>query len=220
MTIHKEGYRIIFIILMVLVAIVALINIFFPVQTPWHYLLYLAGIVFFALVVRFFRYPDRSGTVNDHQILSAADGKIVQINEVKEEEYFKDQRIQVSVFMSLVNVHVNWYPVSGTIKYFKYHPGKYLFAWNPKSSLDNERNTTVIKTAKGDEVLVRQIAGGLARRIVDKGEVGKKIKQRDELGIIKFGSRVDFFLPLNTKIKVKMNQKVRGCETVIGELGE
>jgi len=218
MTIHKEGYRIILIILSFLVGIVIVINIFFPVQTPVHYILYLLGIAFFILVVRFFRNPLRKGEADETKIISSADGKVVLIKEVAEDEYFKDKRLQVSVFMTIFDVHVNWYPLSGTIKYFKYHPGKYLFAWKEKSSLDNERNTIVVENSHGTAILIRQIAGGLARRIVDYGEVGKNIRQREEIGIIKFGSRVDLFFPLDTEIKVNINQRVKGGVTVIGIL--
>jgi len=218
MTIHKEGYRIILIILSFLVGIVIVINIFFPVQTPVHYILYLLGIAFFILVVRFFRNPLRKGEADETKIISSADGKVVLIKEVAEDEYFKDKRLQVSVFMTIFDVHVNWYPLSGTIKYFKYHPGKYLFAWKEKSSLDNERNTIVVENSHGTAILIRQIAGGLARRIVNYGEVGKNIRQREEIGIIKFGSRVDLFFPLDTEIKVNINQRVKGGVTVIGIL--
>jgi phosphatidylserine decarboxylase len=148
-------------------------------------------------------------------VLSPADGKIVAIEEVFEPEYFKEKRIQVSVFMSPNNVHVNWAPISGTVRFMKYHPGKYLVAWHPKSSTDNERTSIVIENHSGVEILLRQIAGALARRIVCYAREGNSIRQGDEFGFIKFGSRVDIFLPLNAEIEVSIGQKVSGKQTVI-----
>jgi phosphatidylserine decarboxylase len=216
MTIHKEGYTIIISVLAVIVCVVVVLNIFFPHQTLIHYILYLADVLFFFGVVRFFRDPQRPVVPNDNLIISPADGLVVAIKEVAENEYFKDRRIKISIFMSLFNVHVNWYPVSGKVNYLRYYPGRYLFAWNPKSSLSNERNTFVLENEKGQEVMICQIAGGIARRIVYNTTIDSAVKQGDEIGIIKFGSRVDLFLPLNTRIEVKLRQKVRGEQTVIG----
>lgn len=172
----------------------------------------------FLLIVWFFRNPSRPFTPDETGVLCPADGKIVVIEKTIEKEYFKDERWQVSVFMSPLNVHVNRYPVSGQVTYFKYHPGKYLVAWHPKSSELNERATLVIKNAKGQEILVKQIAGAVARRIVPYSKEGVHVIQGDELGFIKFGSRVDIFLPPDTEIKVILNQKVKGNVDVIGRL--
>ncbi|MBE9481389.1 MAG: phosphatidylserine decarboxylase family protein [Bacteroidetes bacterium] len=217
MRIHKEGYLIIFIMLLAILTIALIINLLFPVQTIIHYFLYFIGLIFFILIIRFFRQPNRTIEINDNNILSGADGKVVVIEEVEEKEYFKDKRIQVSVFMSALNVHVNWYPISGNIIYFKHHPGKYFAAYHPKSSSENERTSFVIENSKHQSVLSRQIAGLLARRIVSNAEVGKHVVQGDEIGIIKFGSRFDLLLPVDAKIKVKLRQEVRGGKTVIAE---
>jgi len=187
------------------------------VHNPWlQSLIVIVSVVFLMLLVWFFRNPTRAVVPDDSVILSAADGKVVVIEEVLEKEYFKDKRIQVSIFMSPLNVHANRYPISGTVNYFRYHPGKYLVAWHPKSSELNERTTLVIKGTQGREILVRQIAGAVARRIVSYASEGKQVLQGDELGFIKFGSRVDLFLPLNTKIRVKIGDKAVGNVTVIG----
>lgn len=182
-----------------------------------RYLIVLASVVIFGLFLQFFRNPARHTLVNPHHVIAPADGKIVVIEEVEEPEYFKDKRIQVSIFMSPFNVHVNRNPVSGEVSYFKYHPGEYLVAWHPKSSTLNERTTAVIKNEAGHEVLFRQIAGAVARRIryyIDKGD---SVEQGDEMGFIKFGSRVDVFLPIGTKINVKIGDITRGGETVLAE---
>jgi phosphatidylserine decarboxylase len=168
-------------------------------------------------IISFFRNPKRLIPIGDNHILASADGKVVVIEEVGEIEYFKDKRLQVSIFMSPANVHVNRSPIDGEVKYFKYHPGKYLVAWHPKSSSDNERTSMVIEN-ESFAVLVRQIAGKLARRIVYYVEEGDEIERGEEFGFIKFGSRIDLFLPLNTKLNVEIGQKVRGGETIIGEL--
>ena len=178
-------------------------------------LLVIASILFFSLLLWFFRNPERTVIPDNQLIISPADGKVVVIEEVKEEEYFKDKRIQLSIFMSPLNVHVNRYPVSGLVTYFKYHPGKYLVAWHPKSSLLNERSTVVLKCENGQEILVRQIAGAVARRIVPYSEEGRQVIQGSELGFIKFGSRVDIFLPPGTNIGVKIGDKVTGNKSVI-----
>lgn len=217
-SIHRAGYGIIILIFFILLAIVAIINLLFPVQTIIHYLLYISGFVFYFFVVRFFRYPIREIKSNDNLIISGADGKVVVIEEVEEAEYFMAKRIQVSVFMSPTNVHVNWFPVSGLVKYFKHHHGNYFIASHPKSSHLNERTSVVIETKDGTEILYRQIAGTVARRIISYAEEGKMIKQGEECGFIRFGSRVDIFLPLDANVEVKIGQKVNGCETVIAKL--
>ena len=216
--IHKEGYPVIVLMLFLLLSIVALINILFPVQTTIHFFLYLAGLIFYFFVVRFFRDPIRAVNPDDNIILSGADGKVVVIEEVMEKEYFNDKRKQVSVFMSPTNVHVNWFPVGGTVKYFRHNHGSYFIASKPKSSDENERTSVVINTALNNEILFRQIAGTVARRIVCYAKENKTVVQGEELGIIKFGSRFDLFLPLDSKIEVEMGQKVTGNKTIIAKL--
>lgn len=181
-----------------------------------HLIFYVALFVVWSIILYFFRYPSRLFNGNDEQILSPADGKVVVVKEVMLNEYYGEKRMQVSVFMSPLNVHINYFPFSGMIKYFKYYPGKYLFAWAPKSSEVNERTSIVIEQSEGKNALVRQIAGALARRIVSYCKEGNEAKQGDQLGFIKFGSRVDMFLPLQTKIQVKVGDKVVGGQTVIG----
>jgi phosphatidylserine decarboxylase len=173
--------------------------------------------VLFAFIISFFRNPKRLIPGGENNIIAAADGKVVVIEEVLETEYYNAMRLQVSIFMSPANVHVNRSPIDGEVKYFKYHPGRYLVAWHPKSSTDNERTSLVIEN-EAFSVLVRQIAGKLARRIVYYIEPGDEIERGEEFGFIKFGSRIDLFLPLNTILNVTLNQKVRGGETVIGEV--
>ena len=175
------------------------------------------SLVFFILIVQFFRNPFRNTVINENHVIAPADGKVVVIEEVEEPEYFKDKRKQVSIFMSPVNVHVNRNPIAGIIKYAKYHPGKYLVAWHPKSSTENERTTVVIAGSKA-EVLFRQIAGALAKRIVYYVKEGDKVEQGSEMGFIKFGSRIDIYLPLDATINVKLDQKTRGGETVVATL--
>jgi phosphatidylserine decarboxylase len=216
--IHKEGYPVIVLMLFLLLSIVALINILFPVQTTILFFLYLAGLIFYFFVVRFFRDPIRAVNPDDNIILSGADGKVVVIEEVMEKEYFNDKRKQVSVFMSPTNVHVNWFPVGGTVKYFRHNHGSYFIASKPKSSDENERTSVVINTALNNEILFRQIAGTVARRIVCYAKENKTVVQGEELGIIKFGSRFDLFLPLDSKIEVEMGQKVTGNKTIIAKL--
>lgn len=169
------------------------------------------------IILQFFRNPPRNTVANTEHIIAPADGKVVVIEEVEEPEYFKGKRIQVSIFMSPFNVHVNRYPIAGNVSYAKYHPGLYLVAWHPKSSTDNERTTTVVKDTQGREILFRQIAGALAKRIVQYSKVGDTAVQGGEMGFIKFGSRVDVFLPLGTKINVKLEEVVRGGETPIAQ---
>lgn len=183
-------------------------------------LLVVASLVLFGLVVQFFRVPNRSLTLHDRQIVAPADGTVVVIEETEEHEYFKERRRQISIFMSPLNVHVNRNPVSGIVRYFKYYPGKYLVAWHPKSSTENERTTIVIEAKNGVEVLFRQIAGAVARRIRWYVEEGQVVEQSQEMGFIKFGSRVDLFLPLDAEIKVKMGDRTQGGVTVLAELAE
>ncbi len=218
MKIHKEGYPVITLVLLLLLTIVVIINILAPRQTLIHYLLYFAGLIFYFFVVRFFRNPIREVIPDDKIIISGADGKVVVIEEVVEKEFFKDKRKQVSVFMSPTNVHVNWLPVSGKVKYFRHNEGSYFIASKPKSSDENERTTVVVETADKKEILFRQIAGTVARRIVCYAKESKYFTQGEELGIIKFGSRFDLFLPLDAKIEVELGQKVTGCETVIARI--
>ena len=170
------------------------------------------------MIIQFFRIPTRKKNYTENEIVCPADGKIVVIEETEETEYFKDRRIQVSIFMSPLNVHANYYPISGKIEYQKYHPGKFLVAWHPKSSTENERTTMVVKDKKGREVLIRQIAGAVARRICYYGEQGSSVAKGEELGFIKFGSRVDVFLPLGSEIDVQIGDAVSSKLTSIGNL--
>jgi phosphatidylserine decarboxylase len=213
--IHKEGYK----ILTGLGLFFAVVNLLVFWYLPNS--LQLVGIismVLFLLVLQFFRNPSREIILTDDNVVYApADGKIVTIEEVVENEYFKTKKLQVSIFMSPVNVHVNRNPVSGTVNYYKYHPGKYLVAWHPKSSTENERTTTVINN-NGEEILLRQIAGFLAKRIVNYVEVGQEVEQGKDMGFIKFGSRVDLYVPLDTKIEVEIGQKVKGNKTILARL--
>lgn len=215
MTIHKEGYRI---ITVSLISLLALNFAIFYFADGNNYITIPFGILsltFFFFVLWFFRSPERSVEPDNSRIMCPADGKVVVIEETQENEYFKDKRIQVSIFMSPLNVHENRYPVSGKVVYYRYHEGDYLVAWHPKSSTHNERTTIVLKAANGLELLVRQIAGAVARRVVCYSKVDNVVAQGETLGFIKFGSRVDIFLPLNTKIDVKLNQKVTANKTVI-----
>lgn len=212
MKIHKEGYK----ILAAVVVLVVVINlVVFWLIPDWLTISYIVTGAFFLAILQFFRSPWREIMMpEDNSIYAPADGKIVAIEEVNEDEYFEDKRIQVSIFMSPTNVHVNRNPISGTVNYFRYHPGKYLVAWHPKSSTENERTTVVI--GNGDtEILLRQIAGAVAKRIVNYLNVGEEVQQGEEMGFIKFGSRVDLFLPLDSKIEVTLNQKVKGNRTII-----
>ncbi len=218
MTIHKEGYKSIFIAFLFVLVVFLSFNHIFPKQTWFHAVLYAVGIWFFSMIIRFFRSPVRELRGGDNLIMSPADGKVVVIEKTFEPEYFKDERIQISIFMSARNVHINWFPVSGMIKYYYYHPGLHMVAFNPKSSLENERATTVIETENGTQILIRQIAGAVARRIKTYPKVGISEIQGDELGFIKFGSRVDLLLPLDAKVDVILNQLVTGKQTVIARL--
>jgi len=216
MTIHREGYTTIFIAFLFVAVVLLTFNHIVHQQTWLHFVLYAVGLWFFIMIVKFFRAPIRVLNGGENIISCPADGKVVVIEKTIEPEYFKDERIQVSIFMSARNVHINWFPVSGMIKYYFYHPGKHMVAFSPKSSLENERATTVIETADGKEILIRQIAGAVARRIVTYPKVGRPEEQGDELGFIKFGSRVDLLLPLDTKIDIILNQLVTGKQTIIG----
>ena len=206
---HKEGYQIIVISLLITCSLI--ISFEYSInKVEIKLLLKLLCFIFFVLILQFFRNPKRNVKLNDKSILAPADGKIVIIKEVFEKEFYKEKRLQVSIFMSPFNVHVTRYPVGGEIIFSKYHPGKYLFAWHPKSSELNERTSVVIKNKVFGNILYRQIAGALARRIVNYASEGNKIKQGEESGFIKFGSRLDIFLPLKTKVNVSMNQMVKG----------
>ncbi|MXN92510.1 phosphatidylserine decarboxylase family protein [Flavobacterium sp. Sd200] len=211
---HKEGAKIIFIALVVSVGIVLLAEEF--IQVFWLLkAIQVFTLVFLILILQFFRNPKRHVTASDHNVIAPVDGKIVVIEEVYEEEYFKEKRLQVSIFMSPINVHVTRYAVNGLVKFSKYHPGKYLVAWHPKASTENERTTVVIENNYFGEILYRQIAGALARRIVNYAQQGMQVVQGTDAGFIKFGSRVDIFLPLGTKVNVQLNQKAIGGKTII-----
>jgi len=206
---HKEGYKIILGALTVCIVLTLITNFYVDNQVVKGGIS-IVLIVLLVLILQFFRNPKRIIKLNDDLVLSPVDGKVVVIEEVFEKEYYKEKRIQVSLFMSPLNVHVTRYPVGGTIVYSKYHPGKFLVAWHPKSSEENERTTVVVKSDKYGDVLYRQIAGAVAKRIVNYAVEGEDVKQADDSGFIKFGSRVDVFLPLDTKIKVSLDQKVTG----------
>jgi phosphatidylserine decarboxylase len=214
---HREGQTIILTTFFIVSAIVLVSQYYLDIA--WlRMTLQIAAVLILVLVLQFFRNPKRVVKLDFDEILSPVDGKVVVIEEVEETEYFKDKRRQVSIFMSPINVHVTRYPVSGTIKYSKYHPGKYLVAWHPKSSTDNERTTVVINTPKFGEVLYRQVAGALARRIVNYAEEGESVQQGEDAGFIKFGSRVDLFLPLDCAVAVKLDQNVVGAKTCIASI--
>jgi phosphatidylserine decarboxylase len=215
---HKEGARIILITTTVVVTLLLLAEKF--IAAYWLLkAVQITILLVLLLILQFFRNPKRFAEVSDEYILSPVDGKVVVIEEVFEAEYFKDKRLQVSIFMSPINVHVTRYPLSGKVKYSKYHPGKYLVAWDPKSSTDNERTTVVVENHKFGEVLYRQVAGALAKRIVNYAKEGQQVTQGDDAGFIKFGSRVDIYLPLGTKIDVALRQKAIGAKTIIASLG-
>ena len=213
---HKEGGKIILIATTLTVFFLLLADKF--ITTKWLLMsIELLILGFLILILQFFRNPTRDVEVNDYHIIAPVDGKVVVIEEVYEEEYFKDKRLQVSIFMSPINVHVTRYPVNGKVKYSKYHPGKYLVAWHPKASTENERTTIVVENRIFGEILYRQIAGALARRIVNYAEEGMQVRQGTDAGFIKFGSRVDLFLPLGTKVSVSLNQKAVGGKTIIAK---
>ena len=218
MTIHREGYKSIAIGTLIFGAINFIVLYFFSASVPaicW--LVFLATLFLLLFLISFFRIPARKLTTGDNLVVAPADGKVVVIEEIIDVEYFNAKRLQVSIFMSPANVHVNRNPISGEVVYNQYHKGKYLVAWNPKSSTENERHSAVIKK-DGTEILVKQIAGALAKRIVNYLQVGQKVSQTDEMGFIKFGSRVDLLLPIGTKVNVELNQVVQGGVTVIATL--
>jgi phosphatidylserine decarboxylase len=219
MTIHREGYKTLAICGLVFGAVNLVYFYFLSAYLPYFlgWTFFFTTLVLFLFIISFFRIPSRSLTINDRVIVAPADGKVVVIEETIDPEYFKDKRLQVSIFMSPANVHVNRNPISGTVVYNQYHKGKYLVAWHPKSSTDNERHSVVIKK-DGKEILVKQIAGALAKRIVNYLKVGQEVKQTQEMGFIKFGSRVDLLLPIGTKLNVDLNQTVQGGVTIIGTL--
>lgn len=217
MRIHKEGTLILLTFLLVLLALNALIFFF---AAAFFIIGIVLSVILYIMVLQFFRNPTRKiSEPNDKIVYAPADGKVVVIEETFEPEYFQDQRIQVSIFMSPTNVHVNRNPIGGTVRYLKYHPGKYLVAWHPKSSTENERTTVVIDTGR-HEVLVRQIAGAMARRIRNYLRADMVVEQGTEMGFIKFGSRVDLFLPLDTKIELSLDQKVKGNQTIVARLAD
>ena len=218
MTIHKEGYTSLALCILFIFVTNAIIHYYIPDALWFVWLWYVFSAFLFITILQFFRSPKRTITLSDRQIICPADGKVVVIEETVETEYLKDTRVQLSVFMSPVNVHINRNPISGVVKFFKYHPGKFLFAWDPKSSTENERTTTVVEHKKGVEILYRQIAGALARRIVWYIKEGDTVEQGKEFGFIKFGSRVDLFLPLGSQINVNLGQTVKGGVTILATL--
>jgi len=218
MTVHREGYKSIALATIIFIALNLIFFRFFGASLLWLCIaLFVITLGLVLFVVSFFRIPVRKLTISNGQIISPADGKVVVIEETVDDEYFKKKMLQVSVFMSPLNVHVNRNPIDGEIVYNQYHKGKYLVAWNPKSSTENERHSVVIKNGN-TEILVKQIAGAVARRIVNYLEVGNKVKQTEEYGFIKFGSRVDLLLPIGTKINVGLNEVVQGGVTVLATL--
>ncbi|TDG37351.1 phosphatidylserine decarboxylase family protein [Pedobacter changchengzhani] len=218
MTIHKEGYTTIALSVLFIFVINALVDYKYYDITWLRWAVYIFSFALFIIVLQFFRNPSRTFSAGENLVICPADGKVVVIEETTESEYFKDKRLQVSIFMSPVNVHINRNPISGVVKFFKYHPGKYLAAWNPKSSTENERTTTVVEHKTGVQILFRQIAGALARRIVWYIKEGDQVIQTEQFGFIKFGSRVDVFLPVGTKVNVELNQVVKGGITTLATL--
>ena len=217
MRLHKEGTKIIIYTVLLLSAIN--LAFFQFLDVPFlNYTLLSISIVLLVLVLNFFKVPLRKVTINDKNILAPSDGKLVVIEQVQENEYLKEKCIQLSIFMSPLNVHKQWFPINGKVEYTKYHPGKYLVAWHPKSSTENERSTTVISSNNGTKILFRQIAGAVARRICNYANLGQTITQKDEAGFIKFGSRVDVFVPINATIKVKIGDKIIGGQTILATI--
>ena len=213
---HKEGHTIILIFLFAVIADILLLEYILD-DGLIKIILQSASIVILLLILQFFRNPVRNTIINEKHIISPVDGKVVNIEKVYEKEYFKDERLQVSIFMSPFNVHVTRYPISGKVNFSKYHPGEYLVAWHPKSSEKNERTTIVLDNEVVGEILYRQIAGALARRIVNYAEVGENVTQGNDAGFIKFGSRVDLFLPVDSILNIEINQHVRGGEDIISK---
>ena len=218
MTIHKEGYTTIAISVLFIFVVNASVEYWYGENLWLRWFVYVLSFLLFVTVLQFFRNPSRIFSNGDNLVICPADGKVVVIEETEEGEYFKDKRLQVSIFMSPVNVHINRNPISGIVKFFKYHPGKYLAAWNPKSSTENERTTTVVEHKNGTPILFRQIAGALARRIVWYIKEGDEVVQTEQFGFIKFGSRVDIFLPIGTDVKLVLGQVVKGGITVLAEI--
>ena len=215
MTIHREGYQTITISGVIFIVINLISFYFFSGDMPvLSWIIFFAALGLLLFLISFFRIPNRTLTISDNQVIAPADGKVVVIEEITDEEYFKNKRIQVSVFMSPANVHVNRASVAGEVVYNQYHKGKYLVAWDPKSSTENERHSVVIRNSYG-EILIKQIAGALAKRIVNYLQVGRKVAQCEEMGFIKFGSRVDVLLQTNAKVNVKLNEKVKGGVTIL-----
>lgn len=214
---HKEGQKIILGTVFLVGGIFLVLD--NTIELRWLLkLIQLSLLAILVLILQFFRNPKRHTEKNDTQVISPVDGKVVVIEEVEETEYFKEKRLQVSIFMSPLNVHVTRYPIGGSVLFSKYHPGNYFVAWHPKASTENERTTIVVENKVYGNVLYRQIAGALARRIVNYAKEGQKVEQGTDSGFIKFGSRVDLFLPIDTKIKVKLNQKVKGGESIVAEV--
>ena len=218
MTIHKEGYTSIALCILFIFIINALVQFLLPDVNWIHWVIYILSFTLFLIILQFFRSPYILVERNEDQVICPADGKVVVVEETEETEYLKDRRIQISVFMSPINVHVNRNPISGIVKYFRYHPGKFLVAWHPKSSTENERTSIVIENSMGVSVLFRQIAGALARRIVCYSKEGEQAIQGEQFGFIKFGSRVDIFLPIGTEVNVNLGQVVKGGITVLAHL--
>ena len=217
MKFHKQGYPSLIIVLLFSIILNGLIYFFANDINIIKWLGYAISAFLIIVILQFFRSPSRNFVIKDGEIISPADGKVVVIEEVMETEYFNEKRLQVSVFMSPINVHLNRYPISGILKYFKYHPGKYLVAWHPKASTENERTTIVVEDKQGRSILFRQIAGALAKRIVFFGKENTDVKQTNECGFIKFGSRVDLLLPLDVELNVKLNDKVKGGISTIAK---
>jgi phosphatidylserine decarboxylase len=218
MTIHKEGYKSIFISTIIFAGINLLSFYFISFYLPWlSWLILVVTLGLYLFLISFFRIPNRELSKGENMVICPADGKVVTIEEVYDEEYFKAKRLQVSIFMSPANVHQNRNPVGGEVVYSQYHKGKYLVAWHPKSSTENERHSVVIRNNRG-EILVKQIAGALAKRIINYLQVGQKVDQSTEMGFIKFGSRVDILLPVSAKVMVKLNENVKGGVTVLATL--
>jgi phosphatidylserine decarboxylase len=218
MKLHKEGNTTIALSGIILVIIISILYIIFRNNNPFLFAFSGFFLLIFILIVSFFRKPTRIiPELNDKIIYAPADGKVVVVEKTKLDEFINEDRLQISIFMSPVNVHINWYPISGVVKYFKHHCGNYFVAWHPKSSCENERTTIVLENKIYGNIILRQIAGAMARRIVSYSQENEKIEQGQELGFIKFGSRVDLFLPLNAKINVELNQKVKGNKTIIAE---
>ncbi len=218
MSIHKEGYKILIAGFVILLIINVLVGIFMADKTLAKWLVLVFSLALYVFILFFFRLPERDLEPDQGLVYAPADGKVVVIEEAEEKEYFRDMRLQVSIFMSPFNMHSNRYPVSGHVKYIRYCHGKYIVAWHPKSSELNERSSIVIETADGTEILIRQIAGAVARRIVTYAKENQEVRQGDELGFIKFGSRVDIFLPLGTEIEIPILQQVKANKSIIARI--